>query len=80
MRADPTGPKRAPPFTDVSGQLETARHHAYEWKDALDHGFQYLVTGQAWGDVDRDGDPDLYLTEQRGRNTLYRNQRGRLTR
>lgn len=33
-----------------------------------------LITGQAWGDYDNDGWPDLYLTNGQGANTLYRNQ------
>lgn len=31
------------------------------------------VTGQAWGDYDNDGWPDLYVTDHAGPNTLYRN-------
>lgn len=31
------------------------------------------VIGQAWGDYDNDGWPDLYVTDHNGRNTLYRN-------
>ena len=31
------------------------------------------VIGQAWGDYDNDGWPDLYVTDHEGRNTLYRN-------
>ncbi len=34
---------------------------------------EYLVTGQAWGDYDRDGWLDLYLTDTSGPNSLYRN-------
>ncbi len=37
------------------------------------HQARYLVTGQAWGDYDRDGFPDLYVTDGGGPNTLYRN-------
>ncbi len=33
----------------------------------------YYATGQAWADVDRDGDPDLYLTDSTGPNLLYSN-------
>ena len=32
------------------------------------------TTGQAWGDVDRDGFVDLFVTDQYGPNTLYRNR------
>lgn len=38
-----------------------------------DHHFSYEVTGQAWGDYDNDGHEDLYLTDNLGPNTLYRN-------
>lgn len=31
------------------------------------------ITGQAWGDYDQDGWPDLYVTDTNGPNTLYRN-------
>ncbi|MEM7332588.1 MAG: CRTAC1 family protein [Chloroflexota bacterium] len=31
------------------------------------------VIGQAWGDYDNDGWPDLYVTDHNGRNTLYHN-------
>ncbi len=37
------------------------------------HTSIYLITGQAWGDYDNDGDEDLYLTDNLGPNTLYRN-------
>jgi hypothetical protein len=34
----------------------------------------YFGIGQAWGDYDRDGWLDLYVTDSQGPNTLYRNQ------
>ena len=33
----------------------------------------------AWEDFDRDGDPDLYVANDFGRNSLYRNDSGRFT-
>ena len=33
----------------------------------------------AWEDFDRDGDPDLYVANDFGRNSLYRNDGGRFT-
>ncbi|HUF39560.1 MAG TPA: CRTAC1 family protein [Anaerolineales bacterium] len=32
------------------------------------------LIGQAWGDIDQDGWPDLYLTDPGGANMLYQNQ------
>ncbi len=34
-----------------------------------------LTLGVAWGDYDRDGDPDLYVANDFGRNALFQNQR-----
>lgn len=42
---------------------------------ALMNSQTYFGTGQAWGDVDGDGWPDLYLTNQVGPNALLINQR-----
>ncbi len=40
----------------------------------VNHGVGHPTTGQAWGDVDRDGCPDLFLTSDRSANRLYRSQ------
>ncbi|MCB1034774.1 MAG: CRTAC1 family protein [Acidobacteria bacterium] len=51
------------PFLDVTVAAGVAApHHA-----------RYLVTGQAWGDYDGDGYPDLYVTDSAGPNTLFHN-------
>lgn len=36
--------------------------------------FDYYAIGQAWGDYDRDGWVDLYVTDMEGPNSLYRNR------
>lgn len=36
--------------------------------------FGYYAVGQAFGDYDRDGLPDLYVTDADGPNTLYHNE------
>lgn len=51
-------------FQDVTSQTGIAQQH----------NATYLITGQAWGDYDNDGWLDLYLTDNSGANTLYRNQ------
>jgi hypothetical protein len=35
-----------------------------------------LCAGLTWGDVDEDGDPDLYVSVAFGQNFLFRNERG----
>jgi hypothetical protein len=42
------------------------------------HNTRFSLIG-AWGDYDRDGDPDLYVANDFGRNNLYRNDGGRFT-
>jgi hypothetical protein len=71
----PTAAKSgAPEFATFSevGTLAgvTASHHS----EGFGSGIGYLVTGQAWGDYDQDGWPDLYVTDHRGANTLYHNE------
>jgi hypothetical protein len=45
----------------------------------LDVNNSRFSTAAAWGDYDNDGDPDLYVTNDFGRNNLYRNDAGRFT-
>lgn len=57
VQADP------PLFENVTGAAGfTAVHHAV-----------YMITGQAWADVNQDGWLDLYLTDSGGPNSMYLN-------
>ncbi len=52
-----------PSFVEVTAAAGiSAAHHAI-----------FMGVGQAWGDADRDGCVDLYLTDQAGSNSLWRN-------
>ena len=57
-------------FEDVteSSGMATSHDHSAAGTQA------YLITGQAWGDYDNDGDQDLYLTDISGPNHLWRNE------
>lgn len=52
-------------FTDVTAQVGLNVHNA-----------RFSVAA-GWGDYDGDGDPDLYVANDFGRNNLYRNDGGR---
>ena len=54
-------------FTDVTRQV------------GLDQDNTRWSFAAAWEDIDRDGDPDLYVANDFGRNCLYRNDKGRFT-
>lgn len=56
-------------FRDVTADLGIAFEHVAV-PDVLKMG---IGTGAAWLDFDRDGDLDLYVTQGRGPNRLYRN-------
>lgn len=45
----------------------------------LDQNNSRFSFAAAWADYDRDGDPDLYVANDFGRNNLYRNDEGRFT-
>ncbi|HJP01638.1 MAG TPA: VCBS repeat-containing protein [Planctomycetota bacterium] len=56
----------------------------FEFTDAtesvgLDHNNQRFSFAAAWVDYDADGDVDLYVANDYGRNNLYRNDGGRFT-
>lgn len=55
-----------PVFEEVAASVGLVQpHHAV-----------YFITGQAWGDYDRDGRLDAYLTDSQGASTLFRNVGG----
>ena len=62
------------PFIDVSEVAGITAAHRGNW-ELFDDDFAtgYLGIGQAWGDYDRDGWLDLYVTGNREANVLYRN-------
>ena len=62
-------PLRAQYFTDVAEEAGVAFQH----KNVVDVYRQGIGTGAAWIDFDRDGELDLYVTQGRGANALYRN-------
>ncbi len=65
---------RLEPFVDVSEAAGISAGHRGHW-ELFDDDFAsgYLGIGQAWGDYDRDGWLDLYVTGNRDPSVLYRN-------
>ena len=65
---------KLPPFIDVSEAAGISARHRGHW-ELFDDDFAsgYLGIGQAWGDYDRDGWLDLYVTGNRDPSVLYRN-------
>lgn len=63
---------QAPVFRDVSAEAGITATHRGVWddKEAMQG---YLAIGQAWGDYDRDGWIDLFVTGNLDPNALYRN-------
>ena len=62
-----------PIFRDVSAEAGISASHRAIWddKEAMQG---YLAIGQAWGDYDRDGWLDLFVTGNLDPNRLYRNE------
>ncbi|MEZ4706109.1 MAG: FG-GAP-like repeat-containing protein [Caldilineaceae bacterium] len=62
------------PFRDVSQQAGITATHRGDWR-MFDPTFTtgYLGVGQAWGDYNNDGWPDLFVTGNEDPNVLYHN-------
>ncbi len=63
---------QAPIFRDVSAEAGIEATHRAIWDDK-EAMRGYLAIGQAWGDYDRDGWLDLFVTGNLDANVLYRN-------
>ncbi|RME57321.1 MAG: hypothetical protein D6790_13445, partial [Caldilineae bacterium] len=70
----PNGPD-VPLFADVSEAAGISAQHRAVWNEFTNRPFDdgYLASGQAWGDYDADGWPDLYVTGNLAPNVLYHN-------
>ena len=73
------------PFHDANNGAENAlirNDGRWQFRDVtkevgLDQDNLRFSLAAAWEDYDNDGDPDLYVANDYGRNCLYRNDRGR---
>ena len=62
-------------FVDVSARAGITATHEGSWRMfKLDFDTGYLGIGQAWGDYDNDGLPDLYVTGNLTTSTLFHNE------
>ncbi|MCH2107584.1 MAG: VCBS repeat-containing protein, partial [Planctomycetes bacterium] len=75
------------PYHDAKNGLPNAflrNDGGWEFSDAteqagFDHNNDRFSFASTWTDIDSDGDPDLYVANDFGRNNLYRNDDGRFT-
>ena len=75
------------PYHDAQNGLENTllkNNGGWDFVDAteesgLDHNNNRFSFATSWTDIDSDGDPDLYVANDFGRNNLYRNEGGRFT-
>ena len=70
--AQPSADDDVPIFVDVSERAGITATHRGIW-DPEESLTGYLAIGQAWGDYDRDGWVDLYVTGNLDPNVLFRN-------
>ncbi|MXZ25668.1 MAG: VCBS repeat-containing protein, partial [Caldilineaceae bacterium SB0665_bin_21] len=77
----PRGPAdEIPLFLNVSARAGIDAQHAATWNQFGEEGEDapfdtgYMAMGQAWGDFDNDGWPDLYVTGNQAPNALFRNR------
>ncbi len=77
----PRGPAdEIPLFLNVSARAGIDAEHAATWNQFGEEGKEapfdtgYMAMGQAWGDFDNDGWPDLYVTGNQAPNALFRNR------
>ncbi len=84
---DTVGLGRPMPYHDANNGVENhllANHGNWQFNDVTDevglgvnnHRYSYAAV---WEDYDNDGDLDLYVANDFGRNNLYRNEQGRFT-
>ena len=79
----PRGPaQEIPLFMNVTARAGIDAPHSATWNQFGEEGdgdqasftTGYMAMGQAWGDYDNDGWPDLFVTGNQAPNSLYRNQ------
>jgi hypothetical protein len=83
--ADGVGLGRPLPYHDANNGVRNyllSNRGSFQFEDVtnrvgLDQNNRRFSYACAWADYDQDGDPDLYVANDFGRNNLYRNDSGR---